>query len=97
MPAETHQRRGSVDACEVLTLLSSLLGNADADATASITLLELGVDEATTGDLWDTVCEEFAERSVGPELEPETFDLCMTLEATASLMATLLGCGTDGT
>lgn len=90
MPAETHQRSGPVDACEVLVLLSSLLNNADIDAAASTTLLELGVDEATTGDLWDTVCEELAERTVGPELEPDTFDPSMTLEVTARVMATLL-------
>lgn len=88
MPAETHQLGCHASAEEILDLLLALLGDPGDDG-GSI-LHSLGVDDEGLSALWDAVCEEFAERTVGPELEPGTLVASMTLEAAARAMAMLL-------
>lgn len=74
---------------DILDLLIVLLGDpGEADPTS--TLASLGIDDDGLIALWDAVCEEFAERSVGPELEPGTLEAFLSLEAAASAMARLL-------
>jgi hypothetical protein len=89
MPAETHQLGRQVAARDVLDLLEALLDSAG-DAQGSSTLVSLGVDEEAPSALWGAVCEEFAERTIGPELEPGTLEVTMTLEEVARTMARLL-------
>ncbi|HZU79458.1 MAG TPA: hypothetical protein VE991_06040 [Acidimicrobiales bacterium] len=88
MPAETHQLGRHASAEEIFDLLLALLGGAGDEGGS--TLESLGVDDDGLGALWDAVCEEFAERTVGPELEPGTLAGSMTLEAAAHTMALLL-------
>ncbi len=87
MPAETHQLGRDVDARAVQGLLLALLGEAAGPQTG---LAELGVDADGLADLWEAVCEEFGERALGPELEPETLDPSMTVEAAAEAIAVVL-------
>jgi len=91
MPAETHQRGRPADAASILELLWVLLLDQGDDTGEDVTLSELGVDADTIGILWDAVREEFAERTVGPELDPSDLDPSMTLAAAAKSMASLLG------
>jgi hypothetical protein len=96
MPAETHQRGRQADAESVLELLRVLLSDQGADAGEDVTLSELGVDADTIAVLWDAVREEFAERTVGPEIDLSDLDPSMTLAAAANTMASLLeGAGDD--
>ncbi len=92
MPAETNQRGRSVDADSVLDLLLSLLGDPDAAAPSS-TLAVLDVDDTALTAPWEALCEEYAERSLGLELEPETLPISMTLADAATVMAALLNEG----
>ncbi len=65
MPAETHQRSEAVGAEAVLDLLACVLGlDADRAAEAPLADLELS-DDLSILHLWDTVVEEYGERSVG--------------------------------
>lgn len=88
MPAETHQGGRPTTEDDVLSLLYGLLD--DPAGGEETTLAEVGIDEAGVALLWDAVCEEFAERSLAPELDPELVDPAMTLRATARTMAALL-------
>lgn len=94
MPAETNQRGRSVDSGNVLDLLLSLLGDPHL-TTPDSTLASLGIDDEDLACMWDAVCEEFAERSLGPELEQETLQetlqTSMTLATAAAALAALLG------
>lgn len=90
MPAETHQRGRQADAESVLELLRILLSDQGADAGEDVTLSELGVDANTIAVLWDAVRDEFAERTVGPEIDLDDLDPSMTLAAAANTMASLL-------
>jgi hypothetical protein len=88
MPAETHQLGCHAGPQEVLDLLRALLG--DPADNGDATLASLGVDDEELAALWDAVCEEFAERTIGPELEPGTLSASMTLDAAAHTLARLL-------
>ncbi|MGH9089747.1 MAG: hypothetical protein ACRDYZ_16845 [Acidimicrobiales bacterium] len=102
MPAETHQRGDQVDAGSVLELLQFLLGDHADEPGEEVPLSALDVDADNLGILWDTVREELAERTVGPEidpgdLDPGDLDPSMTLAEAAKAMASLLeGAGDDG-
>jgi hypothetical protein len=89
MPAETHQHGGPVDTTTVLDLLRTLLSEED-DVAEDTVLSDLGVDIAKLIALWTAVCEEFAERTVRPELDPADLDPQMTVAEAAEVMATLL-------
>ncbi len=71
----------------ILELLLALLPG----ATETATLASLGVDDEDLFDLWEAVCEEVAERTVGPDIELEELGTAMTLQEAASAMAELLG------
>ena len=86
MLAVTLYRGLGGDSFSILDLLSTLLG--EPKQTAS--LASLGVDRDGLMDLWDAVCEEFAERSVGPELEPDDLDVSWTVKESAEAMTKLL-------
>ena len=97
MPAETHQVGHAGGAEDVFELLCVLLADDTDEDPATATLSTLGVDAEDLGALWDAVCEEFAERSLGPELEPDVLDPSMTLEAAALTMAAvLMAAASDG-
>ena len=89
MPAETHQLGGEVDSQNVLELLLALLED-PARTDGCSTLASLGVDDEGLLALWDAVCEEYAERSLGPELEPGVLRVSMTLEVASTIMAKLV-------
>jgi len=96
MPAETPQQGRTTDAESVLELLRILLSDQGDDVEEDVTLSELGVDADTVAVLWDAVRDEFAERTVGPEIDPSDLDPSMTLAAAAKAMASLLeGAGDD--
>ena len=89
MPAETHELGRGTDPADVEALLWMLLGDPDADDSTATrrTLAELGVDAAGMADLWAAVCEEFGERSLGPEIDPGALDTNVTVAAAARTMA----------
>lgn len=95
MPAETHQLGSRVDTEHVLTLLYALLGDLPCDQAEGTTLAALGIDPEGLYDLWDAICEEFGERSLGPELDPGVLDVSLTIEAAAAAMASLFGVRDD--
>jgi hypothetical protein len=90
VPAETHQLGRNVDGEAVLELLCALLEGAGHMAR-HLTLEDVGVDDEDLPALWDSVCEEFAERSLGPDLELGSLETSMTLDAAAAVMAEILG------
>ncbi len=93
MPAETHRHDASgVRPDEIADLLWSLVADVDHEfvETEDATLAALGVDAVGLLDLWEAVCEEFGERSLGPEFDPTAFEVTMTLTAAARAMANLL-------
>lgn len=74
MPAETHSRREDLEVATVLAFLEAELGLDDA---GDVGLGELDLDDdLPLLHLWDSVAEEFGERTVGelelPEHRPET-------------------------
>ncbi|HVC71127.1 MAG TPA: hypothetical protein VNC61_12805 [Acidimicrobiales bacterium] len=98
MPAETHQVGREANSAEVRALLWMLLGDRaveDPDA-ANGTLAELGVDAVGVMDLWAAVCEEFGDRSLGPEIDLDALDPNMTVTVAAATMARLLRGPDDG-
>ena len=95
MPAETHQHGRTADAKTVTMLLCMLLSDDDV-ITEDTVLADLGLDTADVGDLWDAVREEFAERTVGPEIDLGEFDPQMTVSDAARIMASLLAEAGDG-
>ena len=96
MPAVTHQRGRQADAASILELLWVLLLDQGDDAGEDVKLSELGVNADTIALLWDAVREEFAERTVGPEIDSGDLDPSISLAAAANTMASLLeGAGDD--
>jgi acyl carrier protein len=89
MPAETHQHGRTADAKIVAALLCTLLSDDD-EITEDTVLADLGLDTADLGDLWDTVREEFADRTAGPDVDLGEFDPQMTVSEAAQIMASLL-------
>ena len=90
MPAETHRLGSAATADEVAVLLEVLLGEPSMDDPGHTTLADLGVDAEGLVDLWEAVREEFGERTLGPELDPDVVDLTMTLTAVSAAMAALV-------
>ena len=92
MPAETHRHGSGANVDEIAQPLWSLVEDAELEPpeTEERTLAELGVDAVGLLDLWEAVCEEFGERSPGPEFNPTLFELTMTPEAAGQVMANLL-------
>ncbi len=98
MPAETHRLGRDADTACVVSLLWALLGDPGIDDSnvAGRTLADLDVDDAGVADLWAAVREEFGERGLGPEIDPDVFDPNMTVTAVAATMASLLVGGDHG-
>ncbi|MDA8276287.1 MAG: hypothetical protein M0029_13090 [Actinomycetota bacterium] len=90
MPAETHQRGWGVRPDEVVELLCAVLDGVTADEAGSVSLAAVGVDEEGLAALWDTVCEELAERDLGPELQADGLKVSMTLVQAANVLSELL-------
>jgi len=95
MPAETHRIGSRTTAEDVAVLLEVLLGEDGTDDHDHTTLADLGVDSQGLVDLWAAVREEFGERTLGPELDPDVVDLTMTLTAVSTAMAALVATGYD--
>ena len=96
MPAETHQRGRQADAESVLDLLRVLLSDEGDETGEDVPLSALGVDADNIAVLWDAVRDEFAERTVDPEIDPSDLDPSMTLAAAANTMASLLAADDEG-
>lgn len=69
MPAETHRHGSGVTPEEIAELLWSLVEDSELDPSEAEgrSLAELGIDAVAMLDLWEAVCGEFGERSLGPE------------------------------
>lgn len=89
MPAETHQHGRTADAEDILAILCALLSD-EGDVAEDAVLADLRVGAEDLGDLWDAVCEELAERTLGPEFDPSDLDPHTTLSEAARAMASLL-------
>jgi hypothetical protein len=87
MPGETHQIGYDIHADSVLALLQVLLGPSEVDETGGTILADLGIDDYGLMDLWQAVCEEFGERTLGPEIDPDLLHPAMTVAAAAAAMA----------
>ncbi|MGH8996974.1 MAG: hypothetical protein ACRDYB_13265 [Acidimicrobiales bacterium] len=96
MPAETHRLGSRATVEDVLVLLGALLGDEGLDDPDHATLAALGVDKEGLVDLWEAVCEEFCERTLGPDLDPDVIGLDMSVTAAAAAMAALVASGPDG-
>lgn len=97
MPAETHQRGRAACPDDVVEFLCFLLGDLDVEQADSTSLADADVDDLGIADLWHLVCEELAERSLGPELPLELVDPSVSIRRTAAVMAAVLeGAGGDG-
>ena len=94
MPGETHQIIQDIDANTVMALLQVLLDPPDGDDSGTATLADLGIDDGGALDLWQTVCEEFGERTLGSEIDPDLLDPTMTVVTAAAAMTAELtnGC-----
>ena len=94
MPGETHQVIPDIDADTVMALLQVLLDPPDGDDSNIVTLADLGIDDGHALDLWQAVCEEFGERTLGSEIDPDLLDPTMTVVTAAAAMAAELtnGC-----
>jgi hypothetical protein len=88
VPTDTHQVDPKIGEDEILALLYGLLDD-PADGEGA-TLAESGVDEEALGALWDAVCEEFAERTVGLQFDAGMLEPSMTLREAARAMVVLL-------
>jgi len=93
MPGETHQVIPDIDADAVMALLQVLLDPSDGDDSNIVTLADLGIDDGDALDLWQAVCEEFGERTLGSEIDPDLLDPTMTVAAAAAAMAAELDNG----
>ena len=87
MPGETHQIIQDIDADTVMALLQVLLDPPEADESGTATLADLGIDDGGALDLWQAVCEEFGERTLGSEIDPDLLDPTMTVVTAAAAMA----------
>jgi hypothetical protein len=93
MPGETHQIIQDIDADTVMALLQVLLDPPDGDDLGTATMADLGIDGRDALDLWQAVCEEFGERTMGSEIDPNLLDPTMTVAAAAAAMAAELANG----
>ena len=92
MPAETHQRRTTDDAAQLIELLSVLLAPDDELARPTDLLDELDLDdEAMQWALWDAVAEEFGERGVAEAGDPDDLDDVETLGDLVGVFTLWLG------
>ena len=96
MSAETHQHGRVVGTDEVLDLLCLLLADGPVEDPSTVTLHTAGVDDEGLDVLWDTVFEEFAERTLGAGLSPGNLHRSMSLAEAAAVMAALLRDGGHG-
>lgn len=90
MPGETHQIIQDIDPDTVMALLQVLLDPPEGDESGTVTLADLGIDDDGALDLWQAVCEEFGERTLGSEIDPDLLDPTMTVVTAAAAMAAKL-------
>jgi hypothetical protein len=93
MPGETHQVIPGIGPDAVMALLQVLLDPPDGDDSNIVTLADLGIDGGDAWDRWQAVCEEFGERTLGSEIDPDLLDPTMTVAAAAAAMAAELDNG----
>jgi hypothetical protein len=87
MPGETHQINQDIDADTVMALLQVLPDPPDRDDSGTATMADLGIDDRGKSDLWQAVCEEFGERTLGSEIDPNLLDPTMTVVTAAATVA----------
>jgi hypothetical protein len=87
MPGETDRIGCDIDADSVLALPEALLGPSEKDEPGGTILADLGVDGDGTLHLWRAICEEFGERTLGSEIDPDLFDPAMAVLAVAASRA----------
>ena len=90
MPGETHQIIQDIDPDTVMALLQVLLDPPEGDESGTVTLADLGIDDDGALDLWQAVCEEFGERTLGSEIDPDLLDPTMTVVTAVAAMAAKL-------
>jgi hypothetical protein len=95
MPGETHQIIQDIDAGTVMALLQVLLDPPAGDDSGIVTLADLDIDEGGALELWQAVCEEFGERTLGSEIDPDLLDPTMTVAAAAMAIELANGCHHD--
>jgi hypothetical protein len=95
MSVETHQVIPDIDADTVMTLLQVLLDPPDGDDSNIVTLADLGIDDGNALDLWQAVCEEFGERTLSSEIDPDLLDPTITVAAAAMAAELTNGCHHD--
>lgn len=93
MPAETHQFGRVVDPAIVAEYLHALLDDESDSDEAGVALAAFGVHDEDIEWLWEAVCDEFAERTLGPELEPGLIVPDLTIDEAAARIAAVLGRG----
>ena len=91
MPGETHKIIQDIDADTIMALLHVLLDPPDGDDSDTATLADLSIDGGAL-DLWQAVCEEFGERTLGSEIDPDLLDPTMTVAAAAMAAELTNGC-----
>jgi hypothetical protein len=89
MPGETHQIIQDIDPYTVMALLQVLLDPPEGDESGTVTLADLGIDDDGALDLWQAVCEEFGERTLGSEIDPDLLDPTMTVVPAPAMAAEL--------
>src|ERR1035437_1042122 len=93
MPGETHQIIQDIDADTVMALLQVLLDPPEEDESCTATLADLGIDDDGAVDMWRAICEEFGERTLCSEIDPDLFDPAMAVLAVAASRAAELTSG----
>ncbi|MFC0080821.1 hypothetical protein ACFFRE_01445 [Aciditerrimonas ferrireducens] len=73
-----------------MALLLCQLLSSERDVNEQTVLADLDLGLSDILDLWDEVREEFAERSVAPDVDPNDFDPHMTVYEVAALMTSFL-------
>ena len=91
MSTKTNQLGSRAVVERVAALVWALLGDPGGDESPSATLAALGVRAGEVLDLWEAVCVEFGDRTLGAEIDPGELNTSMTLEVAAATMAKLLG------
>ncbi len=93
MPGESHQTSHETDADTIMALLQVLLDPPEDCEPDSTTLDDLDIDDDGVLDLWQAVCAEFDERTLGSEIDRDLLDPAMTVAAATVAMAAELASG----
>jgi len=92
-----HHSRGEQETCPLARIRSSKTSTPTLSwraPTAARSAPRGRLEHRDALDLWQAVCEEFGERTLGSEIDPDLVEPTMTVVTTAAAMATELtnGC-----